>query len=76
MRPRKPEKSTTDDLFRSRLDQIIDMKHELVRLADEIDWDWLDDARSGTVAPVAPRKPTERPTGSATTAGRRPRPGS
>ena len=43
MRPRKPEKSATDDLFRSRLDQIIDKKHELVRLADEIDWDWLDD---------------------------------
>ena len=44
MRPRKPEKSGTDDLFRSRLDQIIDMRHELVRLADTIDWDWLDEA--------------------------------
>lgn len=43
MRPRKTETSGTDDLFRSRLDQIIDMKHELVRLADAIDWDWLDD---------------------------------
>ena len=43
IRPRKAEKSGTDDLFRSRLDQIIDMRHELVRLADEIDWDWLDD---------------------------------
>ena len=32
MRPRKTEKSGTDDLFRSRLDQIIDMRHELVRL--------------------------------------------
>ncbi len=57
MRPRKTEKSGTDDLFRSRLDQIIDMKHELVRLAEEIDWDWLDDARSVTVAPEAPRGP-------------------
>ena len=28
MRPRKTEKSGTDDLFRSRLDQIIDMPHE------------------------------------------------
>ena len=37
MRPRKPEKSATDDLFRSRLDQIIDMRHELVRLADAIE---------------------------------------
>ncbi len=43
MRRRKAEKSGTDDLFRSRLYQIIDMKHELVRLADEIDCDWIDD---------------------------------
>ena len=28
---------------RARLDQIINMKHELVRLAEEIDWAWLDD---------------------------------
>ena len=41
--PRKTQKSATNDLFRSRLDHIIDMKHKLVRLADEIDWDWLDD---------------------------------
>ena len=40
MRPRKTEKSGTDDLFRSRLDQIIDRRHERARLADEIDWDW------------------------------------
>ncbi len=44
MRPRKTETSGTDDLFRSRLDQIIDMRHELVRLADTIDWEWLDEA--------------------------------
>jgi IS5 family transposase len=42
MRPRKPEKSGSGDLFRARLDQIINMRHELVRLADAIDWDWLD----------------------------------
>jgi len=29
-------------LFRARLDQIIDMKHELARLADAIDWEWID----------------------------------
>ncbi len=32
----------TGDLFRLRLDQIINMKHELVRLAGQIDWDWID----------------------------------
>jgi IS5 family transposase len=29
-------------LFRARLDQIINMKHELVQLAGKIDWDWID----------------------------------
>jgi transposase, IS5 family len=37
MRPREQSKGQ-DDLFRSRLDQIIDMGHELVRLAHLIDW--------------------------------------
>jgi len=43
MRPKKHQKARHDDLFRSRLDQIINMKHELVVLADKIDWNWLDD---------------------------------
>jgi IS5 family transposase len=43
MRPKQPNKTRQDDLFRSRLDQIFNMKHELVTLADRIDWDWLDD---------------------------------
>ncbi len=42
MRPRKTERTGAGDLFRARLDQIIDMRHALVRLAEEIDWDWLD----------------------------------
>ncbi len=43
MRPRKREESHSDDLFRARLDQIINMKQAVVRLAEEIDWDWIDD---------------------------------
>ena len=43
MRPKKPKKADHDDLFRARLDQIINLRHELVLLADKIDWDWLDD---------------------------------
>ena len=43
MRPRKREEKSTGDLFRARLDQIINMRHELVRLAEEIDWDWIDE---------------------------------
>ena len=43
MRPGKQEPTGEQDLFRTRLDQIINMKHELVRLAQTIDWDWIDD---------------------------------
>ena len=43
MRPKQRDEKRSGDLFRARLDQIIDMKHELVRLADEIDWSWIDD---------------------------------
>ena len=42
MRPKQQQKARHDDLFRARLDQIINMRHELVVLADKIDWAWLD----------------------------------
>ncbi len=48
MRPKKRVPTGADDLFRARLDQIINMKHELVQLADRLDWDWLD----GEIAPL------------------------
>ena len=43
MRPKQQQKARHDDLFRACLDQIINMKHELVILADKIDWAWLDE---------------------------------
>jgi IS5 family transposase len=43
MRPKQPKKADHDDLFKARLDQIINMKHELVALAGKIDWAWLDE---------------------------------
>jgi IS5 family transposase len=42
MRPRKHETTGTSDLFRARLDQIINLKHELVQLAGKLDWDFID----------------------------------
>jgi IS5 family transposase len=42
MRPKKPPTTGEGDLFRARLDQIINLKHELVQLAGAIDWEWLD----------------------------------
>lgn len=47
MRPKKHETTGSGDLFRARLDQIINMKHELVQLAGKIDWEFLD----GEIAP-------------------------
>ena len=47
MRPKHQQKARHDDLFRARLDQIVNMKHELVALADKIDWTWLDTELAG-----------------------------
>jgi transposase, IS5 family len=38
MKPRKPESSPHDDLFRMKLEQLINQRHELCRLARVIDW--------------------------------------
>lgn len=42
MRPGRQETTGAQDLFRARLDEIINLQHELVRLAETIDWDWVD----------------------------------
>ena len=47
MRPKQQQKARHDDLFRARLDQIINLKHALVALADKIDWAWLDEQLAG-----------------------------
>jgi transposase, IS5 family len=43
MRPRERRETGEQDLFRSRLDQIIDMKHSLVKLACSVDWRFLEE---------------------------------
>src|SRR5499426_3269111 len=42
MRPRERRETSEQDLFRSRLDQIIDMKPALVKLSRAIDWGFLE----------------------------------
>lgn len=42
MKPKPPPESPTDDLFRNRLENLIDPRHELVKLAAVIDWDRFD----------------------------------
>ncbi|HEX3523241.1 MAG TPA: IS5 family transposase [Stellaceae bacterium] len=59
MRPREAPASTTDDLFRARLLNIIDPRHALVRLAALIDWQRFEIAFGPLYAEVGrPGKPT------------------
>ncbi len=44
---KNPKKDRQDDLFRPRLENIIDPRHELVKLAALIDWDGLESDLSG-----------------------------
>ena len=43
MRPRERRESGEQDLFRLRLDQVINMDHALVKLARTIDWRFLEE---------------------------------
>ena len=43
MRPKKPKKQPQDQLFQVRLDVVCDPSNPLVKLADRIDWDALDE---------------------------------
>jgi IS5 family transposase len=54
--PHEKRETGAQDLFRSRLDQIINMKHELVRLAQAIDWRFLE-KRFGAVYSDGPGMP-------------------
>ena len=56
MRPKERRETGEGDLFRSRLDQIIDMKHALVKLAQAIDWRFLE-GRFGEVYNDKPGHP-------------------
>jgi IS5 family transposase len=48
MRPKKQGETKQLDMLRARLDQIINLDHELVTLSREIDWGWID----GEIAPL------------------------
>ncbi len=43
MKPKEPVKTGQQDMFRARLDQILDRSHEKVVLAGRIDWDFIAD---------------------------------
>src|ERR671911_84306 len=55
----KPTMPSSGDLYRSRLDQILDPRHELFRLSGLIDWDRFDHEFGRFYRPLGrPAKPT------------------
>jgi transposase, IS5 family len=56
MRPKERRDSGQSDLFRARLDQIVDLSHPLARLAATIDWRFLEE-RFGAVSTDKPGQP-------------------
>ena len=48
MRPKERRENGQKDLFKARLDQILDLDHAPVKLAGAIDWRFLED-RFGAV---------------------------
>src|SRR4051812_42626620 len=56
MRPNEPRQSGQSDLFRARLDQIVDLDHPVVKLAAAIDWGFLEE-QFGAVYTDAPGRP-------------------
>jgi len=56
MKPRERRETGSQDLFRSRLDQIINMNHALVKLAKTISWSFIE-AKCGEVYTDGPGMP-------------------
>jgi IS5 family transposase len=56
MKPRERRETGQQDLYRSRLEQIIDMRHPLVQLAQKTDWTFLEE-RFGAVYEDVPGRP-------------------
>ena len=52
----QPRDDRQDDLFRPSLEKIINLRHPLVRLAAEIDWDFLA-GRFSSVCRLGPGQP-------------------
>jgi transposase, IS5 family len=57
MRPRERRESGGRDLFRSRLDQVINMDHVLVKLARTIDWGFLEEKFGAVYVDGSGRRP-------------------
>jgi hypothetical protein len=60
MRPKQRQTTGSSDLSRARLDQIINMKHELVQLAGKLDWAWIGGGCGEAACPLLDRPPILR----------------
>ena len=56
MRPKERRDSGQTDMFRARLDEIVDLNHALAKLARQIDWRFLE-KRFGAVYSDKPGQP-------------------
>ncbi len=56
MRPRERRETGQSDLFRARLDRIVDLSHSLAKLSRAIDWGFLEE-RCGAVYSDGPGQP-------------------
>jgi IS5 family transposase len=57
MRPKEQRDSGQNDLFKARLDQIVDMTHALAKLAQAVDWDFLEKSFGAVYADIPGRPP-------------------
>jgi transposase, IS5 family len=57
MRPKERRETGQRDMFRARLDQIVDLSHPLAKLARTIDWQFLEGTFGAVYADVPGRPP-------------------
>jgi transposase, IS5 family len=60
MRPRERRDSGQNDLFKARLDQIVDLDHPLAKLGRAIDWRFLEERFGAVTGAKASSSPTPR----------------
>ena len=57
MRPKERRDSGQNDLFKARLDQIVDMNHALAKLAQAVNWGFLEKSFGPVYADIPGRPP-------------------
>jgi IS5 family transposase len=60
MRPRERRDSGQSDLFKARLDQIVDLNHPLAKLARTVDWRFLEERFGAVIRTDRASRPCRR----------------